>query len=34
MASFAPRRRDGVVATRLPQARERSIQPDSILDKE
>jgi hypothetical protein len=34
MSIFAPCRRGGAVATRLPQAREHSIQPDSILDKE
>lgn len=34
MTIFAPCRRDGVVATRLPRAHKHSIQPDSILDKE
>jgi hypothetical protein len=34
MSIFAPGRRGEAVATRLPQAHECSIQPDSILDRE
>jgi len=34
MSIFAPCRRGGAVAPRLPQAPKHSIQPDSILDRD